>query len=151
MSLLTLREAAGKLRVSVRTIEREILDRKLSVTFHGARRYINEAEIDAYIAAGGSCRPSHPQADYSDRMTGLTSRIAIYNGPAVYFLYERKELVYIGQAARLLNRLLDHIDRKPFDSFSYIACGIDEISPIENWAIRKFKPKLNRALVLRKP
>lgn len=49
--LLTIDEAAAKLRVSPRTIEREIGDGKLTVTMIRSRPRIDEADLQAYLSA----------------------------------------------------------------------------------------------------
>lgn len=50
-TLLTLREAAARLRVSVRTVERECADGRLAIVRVRSRRLIDPAELDRYIAA----------------------------------------------------------------------------------------------------
>ena len=49
--LLTIDDAAAKLRVSPRTIEREIGDGKLTVTMIRSRPRIDEADLQAYLSA----------------------------------------------------------------------------------------------------
>jgi excisionase family DNA binding protein len=51
VTLLLLREAAAELRVSVRTVEREIADGKLAAVMVRRRRLVARAELDRYIAA----------------------------------------------------------------------------------------------------
>lgn len=51
--LLTLQEAADRLRVSVRTLEREIHDGRLSIVRVRSVRLVAPAELDRYIAARG--------------------------------------------------------------------------------------------------
>ena len=55
MHLLTITEAAQRLHVSVRTLEREVADGKLAIVRVRSRRLVDEAELTRYIAAQ-SCR-----------------------------------------------------------------------------------------------
>jgi len=66
-----------------------------------------------------------------------------YSGPAIYFLFEGDEIVYIGKAVNLLRRVAGHFGRKNFDHFSYIVCKREELETLERSALIKFKPKLN--------
>lgn len=50
MSLLTLAEVAERLRVSVRTVEREAADGRLAIIRVRSRRFIDPAELERYIA-----------------------------------------------------------------------------------------------------
>jgi len=67
-----------------------------------------------------------------------------YSGPAVYFLFQGDDLVYIGKAVNLLRRVAGHFGQKNFDHFSYIVCKREELETLERSAIVKFQPKLNR-------
>lgn len=51
MNLLLLSEVADELRVSVRTVEREIALGKIAVVMVSSRRRVARAELDRYIAA----------------------------------------------------------------------------------------------------
>jgi excisionase family DNA binding protein len=51
VTLLTLREAAAELRVSVRTLEREHADGKLAIVKIRSLRMVAREELDRYIAA----------------------------------------------------------------------------------------------------
>lgn len=59
-TLLTLAEVAKRLSVSIRTLEREVSDGKLTLTRVRSRRLVAPAEVDRYIAAQ-SC-PSEKSA-----------------------------------------------------------------------------------------
>jgi excisionase family DNA binding protein len=50
-ALLTLSEAAGRLRVSIRTVEREAADGRLAIVRVRSRRLVDSAELDRYITA----------------------------------------------------------------------------------------------------
>lgn len=56
MSLLTIAEAADKLRVSVRTLEREALDGRLAIVRVRSRRLVDSAELERYVAAQTVCQ-----------------------------------------------------------------------------------------------
>ena len=51
MTLLTLPEASARLRVSVRTLEREAAEGRLAIIRIRSRRLIEPAELDRYLAA----------------------------------------------------------------------------------------------------
>lgn len=55
MPLLTITEAAERLHVSVRTLEREVADGRLGIVRVRSRRLVDESELNRYIAAQ-SCR-----------------------------------------------------------------------------------------------
>lgn len=55
-ALLTVAEAAERLRVSVRTLEREILAGRIAIIRIRSRRLVELAEIERYIAAQRACR-----------------------------------------------------------------------------------------------
>lgn len=64
----------------------------------------------------------------------------------IYYLFNKWELVYIGQSENIIRRINQHID-KDFDEFSYIE--IDRniwLDDIEKDEIRKYKPRLNKNL-----
>jgi hypothetical protein len=65
-------------------------------------------------------------------------------GPAVYFLFDGGELVYVGQTTNMARRLAQHSKLKKFDSFSFIACSENDLRAIETYAIAKYRPPLNR-------
>lgn len=54
--LLTMNDAAKRLGVSVRTVEREVSDGKLAIVRIRSRRKIDPAELDRYIAANQTCQ-----------------------------------------------------------------------------------------------
>lgn len=67
-----------------------------------------------------------------------------YSGPAIYFLWLGKEIVYIGRAVNVLRRVAEHSKDKDFDHYSYIRCGLDELDELERRAIIWFCPRLNK-------
>lgn len=70
--------------------------------------------------------------------------VPVCNKPCVYFLFDRTELVYIGQSVQLLGRLQQHIqDRKIFDEVSYVFVNQKQLLFIESFYIYRHKPKHN--------
>lgn len=64
----------------------------------------------------------------------------------IYYLFNKWELVYIGQSENIIRRINEHTN-KEFDEFSYIE--IDRniwLDDIEKEEIRKYKPRLNKNL-----
>jgi hypothetical protein len=74
------------------------------------------------------------------------TKFSIYNGPAIYFLWSGEEIIYIGQARRLMTRLGEHARDKRFDSVSFVSCKVSELCHLESEAIASFRPKLNKTL-----
>ena len=129
------------------TIKRDVADRKLKATWHNGGRYVVAADWASYLEA---CRTGNfdlaPEEDFATRISpalAVDARTPLYNGPAVYLLFNDSELVYIGHTKTLLERLAQHCKSKKFDSFSFIRCDAAETYRIEQWAIRKYRPKLN--------
>lgn len=157
---LTLSEAAGQLKVSARTVRREIADGKIRANRVGGKLLIEEDEFQRYRDA---CRyealpksekkaiafawilgpnPAQDAALEPDSVRANKCRFP-YSGPAVYFLYKGDEIVYVGQTNNLLRRVASHFGFKDFDHFSYIACRKEELTELERRAILKYRPKLN--------
>lgn len=65
----------------------------------------------------------------------------------VYFLFKGEELVYIGRTERGLGRIIDHIQMKDFDSYSFKSCTYAESVKLEKELIGRYKPKLNKQFV----
>lgn len=61
-TLLTLAEAAERLRVSVRTVEREAKDGRIAIVRIRSRRMIDPAELLRYIAANQTTAPTRSAA-----------------------------------------------------------------------------------------
>jgi hypothetical protein len=76
-----------------------------------------------------------------------TGRFRCFIGPAIYFLFEADEIVYIGSSVNFVERIGAHASgkyRKAFDSFTAIPVP-DGVSPLnlEYAYIAKYRPKLN--------
>ena len=67
-----------------------------------------------------------------------------YCGPAVYFLFNGDELVYVGKTVNLLHRIGSHFGRKDFDSFSFLICDEINLGRLERAAIMQYRPRLNQ-------
>jgi hypothetical protein len=74
-------------------------------------------------------------------------RFPCFTGPAIYFLFEGDEIVYVGASVNFVERIGAHASgqyKKKFDSFTAIPVP-DGISPLnlEYAYIAKYRPKLN--------
>lgn len=63
----------------------------------------------------------------------------------LYFLFFRKELIYIGQSKNVLKRIYGHLVYHKFTGVRIIECSPDKLSHYEARLIRYFRPKCNRA------
>jgi hypothetical protein len=68
----------------------------------------------------------------------------LYNGPAVYFLWQGEDVVYVGQTTLFWERVGRHCQEKSFDRISYIRCEKEDLLAMERAAIYKYRPKLNK-------
>lgn len=67
----------------------------------------------------------------------------------IYFLYQGKEIVYIGMSeTNVMERICSHQKEyiKEFDSFSFEKhkCSIDRLKRLEKSLIKRYKPKYNK-------
>lgn len=71
---------------------------------------------------------------------------------AVYFLYDRGVLVYVGQSTTLRWWIETHLTEatKTFDAVAYIRCTSDRLTAIEAHYIRRLVPKYNACSIARK-
>jgi len=65
--------------------------------------------------------------------------------PGIYILYDGEEVVYVGQALRGLDRIIQHVkeQKKIFTSFKIIDCQEDQLNKVEAELISHFVPKYN--------
>lgn len=65
--------------------------------------------------------------------------------PAVYFLIDGDEIVYVGQAANLRRRLHEHKTQgvKAFTHFAYVRCNIEDLAETESKYLMAYKTKYN--------
>jgi hypothetical protein len=72
--------------------------------------------------------------------------------PAVYILYNRGDVVYVGQTRTLRFRIDQHLTEgvKVFDGVAFIRCTIDRLLEIEGHYIRRWSPKYNACGIAKK-
>lgn len=66
----------------------------------------------------------------------------------VYFLYADDQLVYIGQSVNIPSRIRDHLrdGTKIFNAYKSIIIPIgQDLTDVEDFYIRKYNPKYNKA------
>lgn len=66
------------------------------------------------------------------------------NQPCVYFLFEKTELVYIGQSKKPLQRILQH--GFDFDHMALLAYPEEALSMMERLYVAKYQPRRNVVL-----
>lgn len=66
----------------------------------------------------------------------------------IYFLVNDKEVVYVGQTIKGLNRLAAHLDdkEKEFDKIYILPCEPNELDQLEDKFIRKYCPRYNKKM-----
>lgn len=67
------------------------------------------------------------------------------NSPIIYFLFNKDELVYIGQSKKGLRRIYEHTD-KEFTSIKIIPCELNNLDTLEEELIMEYCPKLNKTI-----
>jgi hypothetical protein len=75
--------------------------------------------------------------------------VRINTPPGVYFLCQERDIVYIGKAVNIADRIVEHKKEavKKFDSVYFICCHSDQLTQIETACIRFFKPAYNISAV----
>lgn len=68
--------------------------------------------------------------------------------PGVYFLCNKTDVVYVGMAANVGSRIIEHKreNKKEFENVYFITCHLDQLSRVEAACIKHFKPRYNIAL-----
>jgi hypothetical protein len=63
----------------------------------------------------------------------------------VYFLVAKGELVYVGQSTSVLQRIGTHAQTKtkPFDSWAYVPCAVEDLNTMESLYIHFLRPPMN--------
>jgi len=61
----------------------------------------------------------------------------------IYFLFNKKELVYIGKSTDIVARIQQHKVDKVFTHYSYFKCPRKNLDILERLNIKKYNPKLN--------
>lgn len=68
----------------------------------------------------------------------------------VYFLVDSGEIVYVGKTLGIESRLAQHWLRKKFERYwSFEGVPYEWLEYIENFYIRRFRPRLNRVAIRR--
>ena len=67
----------------------------------------------------------------------------LVTGYCLYFLFDKSEIIYIGQTGDLRARLHSHKDKK-FTNFRAILCAPEDLNRYEERWIKKFKPTHNK-------
>jgi len=65
------------------------------------------------------------------------------SGPCVYFLIDGDRVVYVGKSAKLVTRLVEHMQDKRFDRVLYLRQPKSDLSRVESALIRYLKPRYN--------
>lgn len=136
------------------------------VLIDGRHYWFNRKEIftwakeNLYLHFPGSTLPKvmtvrdHSKADpygIPDILIPILGQLKEMNGDphgsCVYFLIDKKEVVYIGQSRSLASRVESHRQNKVFDRILYLPCPEDNLNDVESSLIRKFRPKYNLSQV----
>ena len=72
--------------------------------------------------------------------------------PAVYFLHDEGEVVYVGQSKTLQWRIEQHLTEgvKEFDGVSFVACCVSRLLDVEGRYIRELTPRYNNCAIATK-
>ena len=64
--------------------------------------------------------------------------------PAIYFLFDGDEIVYIGQSINPYSRITQHIKKKNFSHVRFLPCSSRRMNYWEQKLISKYNPKYNK-------
>ena len=82
--------------------------------------------------------------DYVDKLSKNKISVKSLNSFCVYALWDKDEIVYVGQSTQLGQRIMAHTKDKLFDSYSFFDCkSFYEMDSIESALIIQLKPKYN--------
>ena len=82
--------------------------------------------------------------DYVNKLSKNKISVESLNRFCVYALWDRDEIVYVGQSTQLGQRITVHAKNKIFDSYSFFDCkSFDEMDAIESTLIIRLRPKYN--------
>ena len=99
---------------------------------------------DGYLAAHIDYlqQPKQPKRVYrSKKQVHVTAE---YNRSAVYLLFDKGELVYVGQSVKPLQRIGQHQREKTFDSYRILYCAENRRLYWESKLIGALNPPLNK-------
>ena len=82
--------------------------------------------------------------DYVDKLSKNKISVESLKSFCVYALWDKDEIVYVGQSTQLSQRIMAHTKNKLFDSYSFFDCkSFDEMDSIESTLIIQLQPKYN--------
>ncbi len=61
----------------------------------------------------------------------------------VYFLFNKEELIYIGQSVDILKRISEHMKDKVFEWYCYEKVRKQNLDAVEKACIQRYQPRLN--------
>lgn len=159
MTLLTISEAALRLRVSTKTVRREIADGRIPIVAVGSARMVYEHELEKYIAAASV---QTQQRQYQRKLTKAEQRKATgtliplsqiiekarpyASSVGIYFLIDGEEVVYVGQSVNVFARISQHkSEGKKFERWCFLPCSAEQLHDTERRYIEAIAPALNQA------
>jgi len=74
---------------------------------------------------------------------GRKTRIELLTG--IYFLFNNKNLIYIGQSTNIIYRVGTHLKDKEFNRYAYILCSKERLLDLERQYLNKYNPSLNKS------
>ena len=91
-------------------------------------------------------RASHRIASNDPPKPDGLSQLPIETTCGIYFLWQRSEIVYVGQSKHVTQRIYQHIQDgiKRFDGFSFIRVKASKLSTFERYYIEKLLPRYNQ-------
>lgn len=149
---LTLAEAAQKLRVSVRTLEREIKDGKLAVIKVRSRRRIAASEIERFrrISVPAATKPrtriARPGESRSIDVRPIVQMARpVVDACGIYFLVHQDDVVYVGKSLNVYARVQQHLQQqsKSFDRWCFFSCPPADLDRLEGYYIKAIRPLHN--------
>ena len=82
--------------------------------------------------------------DYVDKLSKNKISVESLKSFCVYALWDKDEIVYVGQSTQISQRIMAHTKNKLFDSYSFFDCkSFDEMDSIESTLIIQLQPKYN--------
>ena len=70
----------------------------------------------------------------------------IENSCGIYFLVDKKKIVYVGQSTNVFSRIVAHTQIKTFDSYVFMPCEKEMLDKLESLYIHFLSPPLNGKL-----
>lgn len=70
--------------------------------------------------------------------------VPVYDDCFIYFLLDKNEVVYVGKTTQGISRPFHHKSSKKFDQIKIIYFESDKLDEMEDFFIKKYKPKYNK-------